>query len=86
MNGTRYRCPRKVKKAWGAMLRGTATPKQRILQGRCHPIAPLGWKGVRVHNAFVAMGDTSTCRRRERRERREDAYANSRAGRRAYGL
>lgn len=85
-HGTRFRSPRKVKKAWFAMLAGTATPKQRILQGRCHPIAPLGWSGVRHHNAFVAMGDTSTCRRNEHRNRLTTRFDNSRAGRRVYGL
>jgi len=70
MSGTRFRIPRKVKKALAARWRAAGpTPKQRRLAGRCSVMAPHGWRGVRRRNAHVAMGDTSTCRRRERDER-----------------
>jgi len=66
----RYRIPRKVQKARQALHAGRRlTVKQRRLLGRCLVLAPLGWRGVRHRNAHVAMGDTSTCRQRERMER-----------------
>lgn len=69
-HGTRYRIPRKVKKAFAAVIyRHDGTPKQRALVGRCCVIAPLGWRGVRKGNVHVAMGDTTTARHREARER-----------------
>ncbi len=77
MRGTRYRLPRKVKKARTARYAGTMTAKQRRLLRRCSVMQPLGWKGVRRHNAHVAMGDTSTCKRREREERRRAAWLAS---------
>jgi hypothetical protein len=66
-SGTRYRLPRKVKKAQAAYFAGTVTAKQLRLLRRCLVIG--GWKTVRRQNAHVAMGDTSTARQRERRDR-----------------
>lgn len=67
MSGTSYRLPRKVKKAQTAFYAKAATPKQLRLLKRCLVIG--GWKTVRKHNAHVAMGDTTTARWREQRER-----------------
>ena len=84
--GTRYRLPRKVKKAREARYRGTLTPKQHRWLSRCSVMQPLGWRGVRHANAHVAMGDTTTMRRREQRERerltRERQDDRRRTGRR----
>jgi len=63
--GSRYRCPRRFKKAWQAHLAGRATPKQLTLLARALVFPSLGgWKRVRRHNSHVAMGDTSAARAR----------------------
>ena len=67
MRGTRYRIPRRVKKARTRLHAGTATLNDKRLLARCLCLVSMGgWKAVRRHNAHVAMGDTTTCRLRER--------------------
>jgi hypothetical protein len=67
-SGTRYRLPRKVKKAQAAYYGGTVTAKQLRLLRRCLVIG--GWKTVRRQNAHVAMGSTVTARTWEKVERK----------------
>lgn len=73
MSGSRFRLPRRVKKARSAYYAGHATEGQLRLLRRCLVMKPLGWKSVRRRNAHVAMGDTTTSRLRERQHRKEVA-------------
>lgn len=66
--GTRYRIPRRVKKALANLHAGRVlTTRDLHLCARCVFMtrrAPGTYP--RRGNAHVAMGDTTTCRRRER--------------------
>lgn len=71
--GTRYRIPRRSKKARAAFhAQRSLTARQWRLLGRMLVMRPLGWRGVRHGNAHVAMGDTTTLRSRERATRRDE--------------
>jgi hypothetical protein len=78
--GTRFRLPRKSKKAQTKFFqdmesadRLTANEWRRLR--RCWVLAPTGWRTIRKVAAHVAMGDTRTCRLRERDARRRlDQY------------
>jgi hypothetical protein len=75
MRGTSYRLPRKVKKAYRAIWRRPLTTKQADLLARCLVLhGHGGWSHVRRANAHVAMGDTSSLRRRERQARVRARY------------
>lgn len=78
--GTRFRIPRRVKKARSKLYRNRAaiTPREWTLLGRCMCLAGRGgWKTVRRHNAHVAMGDTTTMRLRQKWSRAWDRKWNS---------
>lgn len=68
--GTRFRVPRKVKKAMRKFWSFNNTPKEMRWIRRCWVMPPHRWSGVRKRNAHVAMGDTTTARLREKRGRR----------------
>ena len=73
MRGSKYRVPRKFKKARMALYRGRSTEKQRKILCRAIVMRSMGgWARVRKTNMHVAMGDTSSIRRRIRDGRRYD--------------
>jgi hypothetical protein len=75
-HGTRFRVPRKSKKAQTALFNRTATSNQMRRLRRMWVMSLLRWNNIRDVAMHVALGDTITLRLREIQERRTGVKKN----------